>query len=183
MVDVFSWCCTSEYMHRNQGVQIEVEMMGRPYASVEEYPAELAFVQDQMRIRLMAGQVPLLISNRLLSNDGKGYFADWLPLLEAHPGFTDDEWFMSAYRHLANDNGKLTRLPEFIGFLNVSANTKIPGLTERLSVAGSITWDEIIALYHEFGGPESGLDMLAHSYPWGVLNLNSLKFFTYNLPT
>ena len=139
----------SLYMSKNPGVNIEVIDKG----------FEIDHIREQVRVQLMAGQGPMLLESRFVSLHGRrDFFVDWMPLIEAHPGFTDETWRMDVFYALASD-GQLFAFPESVAFSTYSANQNVPGLSEAFASMDSISARGMIDIYNNFGGIDSGLSM------------------------
>ena len=161
------------YMRANRGVTIEVVHMvnltdaRRPGFN---YSHALSIARERMRMQLLARDAPLLIHSNLVNWQCSDFFADWLPLIESHPGFSKDEWFLSVFYAMADENGVLLAFPPSISFYYVSANTKVPGLADLFASMDSITMRELVAIYYAFGGLNTGLYMIPSDFVvWDAL--------------
>ena len=136
------------YMTKNPGVEIE--------AIAFDIDPELA--REQLRVQLMAGQSPNLMAAEIVNLRSREFFVDWMPLIEAHPGLNDDEWFMDAIFALAEDS-KLFYFPETISFYYISGNMNVPGLSDVLESKQTVSINDMLKIYMDFGGPSTGLGM------------------------
>ena len=136
------------YMDENPGVEIEIIVKG----------FEIDHIREQIGVQLMAGQGPKLMSASFVNQKRSDFFVDWIPLIEAHPGFTDDKWRMEVFDALAV-NGQLFAFPETVAFFTYSANINVPELSKALAYMESISPKEMIEIFHRFGGAILGLSM------------------------
>ena len=116
--------------------------------------------KDRMSVRLMAGEAPMLIECMVVNWRNQSLFADCLPLIEANPRFTDEEWIMDAFCALVNGNGALLAFPTHINYSLASANSKIPKLYDLLEGIDTITFDDLLMHYISSGGLDSGLSLM-----------------------
>ena len=131
-----------QYMQRNPGVTIEIIDMGD----------DLERAREQMGVRLMAGDAPMMICGRLSDAFlpmSQTMFIDWNILLDAHPEFDENDWFMNVFR--ANEiNGQLFSFPLSYAYAYVVANTTVPGLIDAVYGRESIHIGDIIDLYAQY---------------------------------
>ena len=155
------------YMDANPGVVIEVvQMVPIRYTLLQrDLSPELEIAREQLRTQLLGGQAPLLIQSSLVNWQHRDFFVDWMPLIEAHPGFTDEAWFMEAFCAMAEYDGFLLAFPTGISYFYFSANSTVPGLAEEFAGRDSISMSGLIALYEAFGGLDSGLSMIPSNIP------------------
>ena len=142
------WRFINLFEQDNPGVEIELIVLGTDFEAVRE----------RLGVQLMAGESPMLMESFFVNMRNLGMFVDWMPLMEAHPSFNDDEWFMDAFHTLAVD-GRLFAFPTTFVYRSNSGNINVPGLVDLLRQMDSITKQEIIEIYHAFGGLDSGLHM------------------------
>ena len=146
------------YMAANPGVNIEIIESGVTMFAMGSIPDFTPNV-ERLRTRLLAGQAPILMDTRFTGPIRDGFFADFMPLIEAHPGFNDDEWFMDVFHTLSNDAGQLFFFPEAISFIYYAANVNVPGLSDKLAGKTTISSSGMLGIYQALGGRESGLYM------------------------
>ena len=163
----------SLYMARNPGVTIEIEMLGT--GRWDFY--EVQILRENMRVQIMAGQMPMLIDPALVDVLSRDFFADWMPLIEAHPRFNDEEWFMGAIYALA-DGGELLSFGTYIGFTYVAANTHIPGLADAFAGLQTVSAEDILRLYLDFDVQGLGKSATYWLMLWEPLLL-AREFFDY----
>ena len=149
------WRFISLFEQNNPGVEIEMIVLGYDFD----------IIRERMGVQMMAGEAPLLMNSNFVDMRNRGLFADWMPLIEAHPRFNDDEWLMDAFYALAED-GKLFELPESIMYQTISGNNNVPGLVERLAQMDSISHQQIIDIFFDFGGFDSGLSVGMLNFPF-----------------
>ena len=128
-----------QYMAEHPGVTIEIVV----------FDHDPVIAREQLRVPLMAGQGPDLMDAGIVNLRNRDFFADWMPLIDAHPGFNDYEWFMNAFYTLAED-GKLYAFPEDVGYFYVSGNLNVPGLSDVLAPMETISVEEMLAIYRDF---------------------------------
>ena len=146
------------YMRNNPGAEINIIQRGSPSRNAWQLRDEVDMIREQLGIQMMAGLAPDVMEAFLINTRNRDFFADWMPLINAHPRFNNDEWFMEAF-HAAVDGGELLVFPEKIHFSYISGNTSIPGLTDELALRETISIKDMILLYNMFGGLDSGLHM------------------------
>ena len=115
------WRFINMFEQDNPGVEIELIVLGYDFDTIRE----------RIGVQLMAGEAPLLMNSNFVDMRNRGLFVNWMPLIEAHPRFNDDEWFMDIFYALAED-GKLFELPESISYQAYSGNKNVQGLVEKL---------------------------------------------------
>ena len=130
------------YMRYNSGVTIEIIDLGR----------DIPGAREQMNTRLMAGNIPTMTSGLLADVRNPSvarFFADWLPVMEAHPDFDEANWFMNAFHANAID-GRLYSFPTQISYLYTVANSNVLGLAEAFSGRTGISYAELMELHRQF---------------------------------
>ena len=136
---------------RNPGVTIEIiDISG----GAEYYDWEA--VRDEMAIKLMAGNAPILMDAVLvdyLNPATRPLFADWLPVMEADPNFNEEEWHMNVF-HAATRDGRLMGLPMAFdhpqGSNYFAFNQAVPGLADEFAGRQGISVRELMEIYDRF---------------------------------
>ena len=160
------------YMELNPGVVIELVSLAQlsPGQQWWQVWQDLDFEEARDRIyrELLDGTAPVLLTSMLAPmtmfdpNYVQEWAADWMPLIEAHPLFTDDEWFMDVFRTAAGDDG-LYFFPAGFMYDYVAVNKDFFWLTVEFDMRESITVRDLILFYEEYGGAYLGFgipDML-----------------------
>ena len=112
----------------------------------------------RLRVQMMAGETPTLIQASLMGYPNLpnfDYFADWLPLMEEHPFFIDDEWNMNIINSL-RQGGRLLGFPAAIGIFYAVANKDVPELAEEFANRKNITISELLELTEVYDAISGG---------------------------
>ena len=149
------WKFVNIFEQENPGVEIEWAVLGTDFDAVRE----------RMAVQLMAGEAPLLMNSNFVDMRNRSFFVDWMPLIEAHPRFNDDEWFMDIFHALA-EGGRLYELPAGVSYQTYAGNKNVPGLVEKLAQMDSISNQQLIEIFIEFGGADSGLHVGMVNFPF-----------------
>jgi len=128
------------YMLLNHGVTVEVIESSR----------------EETAMMLMTGGAPILMCHRLVDvfdSRTAGFHADWLPIMDAEPGFDENNYFMNIF-DASTVNGRLYNFPITFEFNFVTANNTVPGLAdamERYSILyNGITTSQLMGLHRTF---------------------------------
>lgn len=143
------------FMAKNPGVRVEILDTG---INPRDFDWDFTEISRRLRVQLLAGQAPTLMSTHFTGPHRDGFFADLMPLMEAHPRFNDDEWFMDIFYALS-ENGQLFYFPCTFGFRYIAANVNVVGLGEFLADKTTITASQMMEIYKKFGSLESGFYM------------------------
>jgi len=143
-----------KYMDANPGVTIKlIELLDHTILEYDKRQAAIDKQLEELRVQFMAGYGPVLLLDVFDYSDPRmtPYMTDWFPVMNADPGFNEDDWLMNVFNSVA-DNGKLYGFPVSFNYELVTVNSLIPGLRERISGRNSITNREMLELYQEFAG-------------------------------
>ena len=142
----------SRYMRENPGVTIEIIS----YFDERERDGNFDRIKEKIATQLMTGGGPVLINDFLvdyLHPRSTHFFTDWLPIMNADPDFSEDDWFMSVFNAM-HVNGKFLSFPTWIAYEMVVANKAIPGLAEALEAKDSVTVPELFELHRSISSDE-----------------------------
>ena len=136
---------------------------------------------DRVRVQLMSGSAPTIMQASLFgfpTMPNFDYFSDWMPLMEAHPGFVEAGWHMNildAFRL----NGKLVGFPAAAANSYVLANKNVPGLVEAFEGRSSVSFQELVELYHLYYEDSGGLYFSDGTVNYYFRNFLLHRFFDY----
>ena len=136
---------------------------------------------DRMRVQLMAGSAPTIMQASLFgfpTMPNFDYFADWVPLMEAHPGFIEDEWHMNILNAFRL-NDRLVGFPVAAVNNYVLANRNVPGIVEAFEGRTSISFQELIDLYHHHYEASGGMFFSEGPLLYYFRNFLLHRFFDY----
>ena len=161
-------------MRDNPGAEVELAFMD----------GEPDDVRERLNVQLMAGAAPMLIQSIITeypSLRNRNFFVDWLPLMEAHPGFREEEWFMHIFRGLAID-GALYGFTNSISYHYVVANNRVPGLVDALYGRGTLSLNEMLAIFNEKNDPQNPMYMMNMFNPLNafLVFFGMKNFFDYD---
>lgn len=136
---------------------------------------------DALVAEMMYEYAPILIqaSTVMYPNlEHFGLFADWLPVLEMHPGFNEVDWNMNVLS-ASLINGELIGFPTFQPVFFATANRNVPGLASRFLFRDGITIHELMDLYDEFWGYGAGYAFWELDITWTFIYYLLHDFFCY----
>ena len=136
---------------------------------------------DDMMDELMDEHAPVLIQASTVMypmHEHTDFFADWMPVLERHPGFSERDWNKNVI-NASLINGELIAFPAFQHMFFVSANRNFPNLLFRLEFRDGITINELMDLYDELGGYVDGYVFSELGITWQVIDHHLYEFFCY----
>ena len=145
------------YMRINPGVTIEIINYGRFYNFNEEE------ITTQVGVQMMTGTAPDLIYGALVDHRNPNtiqLLSDWFSVMNAHPGFFEDEWDMNAFNAMSAD-GRLYAFTSDYVFRYVVANSQIPGLVEAFSQHDSISLVDMIEMHRQFAPQDGSMFLLS----------------------
>ena len=138
---------------------------------------------------LRAGTAPILMQTistfirgdnwriRLLMNtEMRDFFADWLPVMDNHPGFCTDEWNMHVL-NASRIHGELFEFPAFQNIRFITANRSIPVLSQMFGNKDTITVSELVDLYALHSGYVNGYYFINSFILWYIIDYVLPNFF------
>ena len=131
------------FQANNPGVNLNVRFFGN---NRQQYA-------EQLSAALMAGDAPDLFLMDTFNHKDPNMarmLVDWLPIMNAHPGFNTDDYFMNVF-HSASLDGRLYAFPTHFFFGMVASNTTVPGLSEALNDRGPVNARDLMDLAYTFG--------------------------------
>jgi len=141
------------YMRANPGTTIEIinygqisDHRGMPIA------ANIEAITARVGMQMMTGTAPTLLTGVLVDYRNLNtalLLTDWAPIMEAHPGFYEDEWDMNFFEAMSV-NGQMFAFPATYSFNYIVANSQVPGLVEAFSQYDSISLWDMVELYEQF---------------------------------
>ena len=181
------------FIRMHPGVNIEFVMMR---AIRDMFDSRYNDYEDLICL-LRAGTAPILIQTRttqtreivregliqyhrrLMNAEMAGFFANWLPVMENHPGFEPSEWNMNVL-NASRIHGELFQFPAFQQPLLVTANRNIPGLAQTFEAKDTVSVSELIDLYNWHGGFGAGDYFINSLLHWFISERLFPDFFNSN---
>ena len=161
------------YMRANPGVNIEFIYLD----------GDIERTREQIAVQFMAGTAPMLVPGHHVqypNMHNHDMFANWFPLMEAHPHFNEADWQMNVFDAFAMD-GRLLGLSPTFQYMYVMVNSAVPGLAEATAGRDSITLAEMIELYEHFYDPlNSKMIMNGFDVRWALTGWHTHNFFDFN---
>ena len=125
-----------------------------PFISLDVSFIFITHFLEQRNLTLMAGNAPdmfLLEGLNYHLPDNSRLLADWRPVMESHPDFNPDDYFMNVFEAVTGMDGRLTAFPTNFFFGLVAANTTVPGLVDALAQTNGVNEATLMNLAQEFG--------------------------------
>jgi len=134
-----------EYMRRNPGITVEITTFG----------SNLSRAIDQTTAALAGGTAPVLMEAVMVNTHNTGYFADWLPLINATADFNDYNYFMNVI-NAASASGYLYAFPLTFSFSIVATNNLVSGLYQAMEMySDGISMSRLLELARTYNIPGS----------------------------
>ena len=141
--------------------------------------------RDRLRTQLMAGTAPTVMQAALMGFPNLpsfGFFSDWLPLMDQHPHFVEDEWNVNLINAFRQD-GRLLAFPASATVTFVVANSNVPDLVEEFSKLDSVTMSELMDMHDRFYEASGGMYFVNDHSLNMLFPLNLHSFFDYDSRT
>ena len=129
------------YMSANPGVTVEIIDYSRNAEAVQRG-------REEVGIQLMAGTAPVLIDGMLvdyLTPGTRQLFADWRPIMAAHPHFDQENYFYAVFDATAID-GRTYSFPLNANMAFVFHNATVPEVVSAMAGRRGITIAEIMEI-------------------------------------
>ena len=141
------------YMLANPGTTIEIINYGAFFRNSQIREN----IMTQVGMQMMTGTAPDLMVGLLADYRNLNtaqLLADWSPVMDAHPGFIEDDWDMNFFNAMSV-NGRLHAFPSDYSFNYIVANSQVPGLVEAFSQFDEISFMDMVELHRQFA-PQDG---------------------------